>query len=148
MHVVADGFTSVLAIAALVAGRYLGWSFLDPVMGLVGGVVVLKWGYGLCRSAGSQLVDATASASVESAIRKKLEAIDDVQVADLHLWETGPNRRSCVVTLVASQPRETAFYRDRILATSPLAHLTVEVHRCAHGHEHDNVPLVPSLLAS
>lgn len=136
MHVVADAFTSVLAIAALVAGRYLGWSSLDFMMGIVGGVVVLKWGYGLCRSSGAQLLDATASASAEAAIRAELERVDDIRVADLHLWEMGPNRRSCVVTLVTSRVRDTAFYRDRILAASPLAHLTVEVHRCVDGHEH------------
>ena len=136
MHVVADAFTSVLAIAALVAGRYAGWSFLDPIMGLVGGAVVLKWGYGLCRSAGAQLVDATASAAVESAVRAALETMDDVRVADLHLWHTGPNRQSCVVTLVTSEPRETDYYRERILETSPLAHLTVEIHRCSEGHGH------------
>jgi hypothetical protein len=28
------------------------------------------------------------------------------------------------------EPRETAFYRDRILASMPLAHLTIEVTRC------------------
>ena len=135
MHVVADAFTSVLAILALIAGRYAGWSFFDPIMGIVGGVVVLKWGVGLCRTAGRQLVDATSPRSVETRLREALESIDDVRVGDLHLWEMGPRRRGCVVSITTSSPRETEFYRERMRAQVPLAHLTVEVHRCRHGHE-------------
>ena len=134
MHVVADAFTIVLVIVALLAGRYLGWSFLDPVKGVIGGVVVLKWGIGLCRASGAQLVDATGSSHVETQIRAALEGIDDVRVADLHLWEIGPNRRSCVVTIVAAEPREVAFYRRAALSAASLAHLTIEVHRCRDGH--------------
>ncbi|HEY2512625.1 MAG TPA: CDF family Co(II)/Ni(II) efflux transporter DmeF [Polyangiaceae bacterium] len=135
MHVVADAFTSVLAILALLAGRYAGWRFFDPLMGIVGGVVVLRWGIGLCRSSGRQLVDASASGELEQRVRATLEAIDDVRVGDLHLWEIGPGRRGCVAALTTSVPRPAAFYRARILATHPVAHLTVEVHICHEGHE-------------
>ena len=115
-------------------GWDLGWTFLDPVMGVLGGVVVLKWGVGLCRASGAQLVDATASLPVEDEIRRALESVGDVRVADLHLWEVGPHRRSCVITLVASQPHEAAFYRSRVREVASLAHLTIEVHRCTEGH--------------
>ncbi len=135
LHVVADALTSVLAIAALVVGRQLGWTFLDAVAGLLGGVLVLRWGVGLCRSAGAKLLDATASAALEADIRQTLEAVDDVRVADLHVWETGPGCPHCVVGLVTSTPRETAFYRELILARVPIAHLTVEVQRCTEGHD-------------
>jgi cation diffusion facilitator family transporter len=135
IHVLADAFTSVLAISALLAARYLGWTFLDPVMGIIGGVVITHWSIGLCRSSARQLLDAAPDHEMGSAIRALLEAIDDVRVVDLHLWEMAPGRRGCIVSLVTSQPRETGYYRGAILKSARLAHLTVEVHRCAHGHD-------------
>jgi cation diffusion facilitator family transporter len=138
MHVVADTFTSVLAIAALLAGRFLGWSWLDAVSGIVGGLVILKWGAGLSRSAAFELLDVSPSSAVEDEIRAALEALDDVRVKDLHVWSLGGGGRSCVVTVVTAAPRETRSYREA-LARFELAHLTVEVLRCEDGHERASV---------
>jgi cation diffusion facilitator family transporter len=129
MHVVADALTSVLAIGALLVGKYLGWKVLDPAMGVLGGVIVLKWGIGLCRSAGRQLVDATSVANVEDEVRLALEGIDDVRVADLHVWEISPGRRGVLAALYTSSPREARFYRQAVEARGPFAHVTIEVHR-------------------
>ena len=134
MHVVADAFTSVLAIAALLAGRYLGWGFLDPVMGIIGGAVVLKWGAGLCRGAGRQLLDVVPKDLREEHLRRVIEAIDDVRIADLHVWEAGPGRRSCIVSIVTSTPKDATYYHAQILKGARLAHLTVEVRACVEGH--------------
>ena len=134
LHVMADAFTSVLAIGALVAGRWAGWWFLDPIAGMVGGVVVLTWSVSLCRAAGRQLLDIVPSQAQERALRTRLEAVDDVRVADLHVWEIGPGRRGCIVSLVTATPRAIDFYRDVILGAVDIAHLTVEVHRCERGH--------------
>lgn len=134
MHVVADAFTSVLAIAALLAGRYLGWGFLDPVMGVIGGAVVLKWGAGLCRGAGRQLLDVVPKGLREEDLRRLIEAIDDVRIADLHVWEAGPGRRSCIVSIVTSTPKDATYYHAQILKGARLAHLTVEVRACVEGH--------------
>jgi cation diffusion facilitator family transporter len=134
-HVLADALTSVLAIVALLCGRYWGWSFLDPLMGLVGAVVIFKWAWGLCRDAAQQLLDACPSPEDEQRLRASLETIDDVRVADLHLWEVGPGLRSCIVSLFTSSPRETHFYRDHARSVLELSHITVEVHRCEHVRE-------------
>lgn len=142
MHVLADAFTSVLAILALICGRYLGWTFLDPAMGIVGAVVILRWGWGLIRETSRPLLDATGCEASEARVRTRLESMDDVRVVDLHLWEIGPGRKGCVVSLVTSTPRDARAYREAILAELKLAHLTVEVHPCVHtktppsGHEH------------
>lgn len=133
MHVVADAFTSVLAIAALLAGRFLGWAWLDAVSGIVGGFVILKWGVGLSRSAAFELLDVSPSSAVEDEIRVVLEALDDVRVRDLHVWSLGGGKKSCVVTVVTAAPRETRCYREA-LARFELAHLTIEVQRCEDGH--------------
>ena len=129
MHVLADAFTSILAIAALLGGRYLGWRFLDPLMGIVGGIVILRWSVGLCRGAARQLLDMVPSAALAETIRKRLE-VDDVKVADLHLWEIAPGRRSCIVSLVTDAPKDTAVYRSLLDDLHGLSHLTLEVQRC------------------
>ena len=135
IHVLADAMTSVLAIIALALGMWGGLWFLDPAMGLLGGVVIIWWAIGLCRQASGQLLDVVSSPKHEAVVRQKLESIDDVRVADLHVWELGPGRRSCIVSVVTSTPREVAFYRDTVLGAVGLAHLTIEIHRCALQHD-------------
>jgi cation diffusion facilitator family transporter len=131
-HVLADAFTSVLAIAALVGGRYAGWTFLDPLMGIVGGVVILRWSVGLCRGAARQLLDMVSSPALVKTIRQKLE-VGDVKVADLHLWELVPGRRGCIVSLVTEAPQDATVYKSLLEGVDGIAHLTVEVQRCP-GH--------------
>ncbi|MBK6846218.1 MAG: CDF family Co(II)/Ni(II) efflux transporter DmeF [Proteobacteria bacterium] len=134
LHVVADTFTSALAIAALLAGRVLGWSWLDGVSGIVGGLVILKWGAGLSRSAAFELLDLSPSSAIEDEIREVLEALDDVRVRDLHVWSLGGGAKSCIVTLVTAAPRDARSYREA-LTRFALAHLTIEVQRGEEGHE-------------
>lgn len=131
-HVLADAFTSVLAIAALVGGRYAGWKFLDPLMGIVGGAVILRWSVGLCRGAARQLLDMVSSPALAQTIRKRLE-VGDVRVTDLHLWELAPGRRGCIVSLVTEAPEDTAVYKSLLEGIDGIAHLTIEVQRCP-GH--------------
>lgn len=135
IHIVADALTSVLAIGALSLGWWAGLWFLDPLMGLVGGAVITWWAVGLCRQASRQLLDVVSSPRHEQIVRERLEAIDDVRVADLHVWELGPGRRSCIVSLVTARPREVAAYRNAVLSVLDIAHLTIEVHRCELAHE-------------
>lgn len=134
LHIVADAVTSVLAIVALLAGRYAGLWFMDPAMGIVGGAVILSWSVGLCRLAARQLLDVASSPELERWVRSRLEAIDDVQVSDLHVWELGPHQYGCVVSLVTARPREVDHYRRAVLASRSIAHLTVELHCCAREH--------------
>jgi cation diffusion facilitator family transporter len=134
LHIVADAVTSVLAIAALLLGRYAGLWFADPAMGIIGGAVILVWAVGLCRQAAHQLLDVTTSPELETWVRTQLEAIDDVRVADLHVWEVGPGQHGCVVSLVTSKPRDVDHYRKALLASTAIAHLTVEIHGCERAH--------------
>ena len=144
IHILADALTSLFAIAALILGRYAGLRFLDPLTGILGGCVILWWATTLCRSAARQLLDVRSEPSQEAAVRACLEAIDDVRIADLHVWDLGPGRRSCVVSVVTSQPRDVEHYRKAVLAALPVSHLTIEVHGCAlphaadHAHDHDH----------
>ena len=116
-----------MMVVELVVGHLTG-----SILGIVGGVVIVRWAVGLCRGAAGQLLDTCPSQDDEDRLRAALEAVDDVRVADLHLWEVGPGRRSCIVALVTSTPREAAFYRERARSAVSLSHVTVEVHRCVH----------------
>jgi cation diffusion facilitator family transporter len=134
LHVAADAFTSVLAIGALLAGMFAGWTFLDPVMGIVGALVILRWGFGLIRSASRSLLDVLPSQSMADEIKSEIESIGDSRVSDLHLWELSPGRFGCIVSVVSSNPLDASEYRKRILEHAEVNHLTVEVTRCAEGH--------------
>ncbi len=130
MHVFADAFTSILAIGALVCGRYYGWTMLDPLMGAVGGIVILRWSVQLCREAAGQLLDMNPSEELARKIRAELESLGDTRIVDFHLWEVGPKRRNCIVSLVTTASRTADDYGKIISAmASDVRHVTVEVHR-------------------
>ena len=101
LHVVADALTSVLAIAALLGGRYLGWVWLDPLMGIVGSVVIAAWAWSLMRDTGAVLLDAT-DAAIEAEIRALVEAPGDAKIVDLHVWRVGPGAHSAIISVVGA----------------------------------------------
>ncbi|CAI8746874.1 Cation diffusion facilitator family transporter [Pseudomonas sp. IT-196MI5] len=125
VHVLADALTSVLAIAALLAGRYLGWVWLDPLMGIVGAIVIAKWAVGLMRDSAAVLLDVT-DAHVADEIRELLESSDDVRISDLHVWQVGPQARAAIVSVVAAANVSADTIRERLAPVHELSHLTVE----------------------
>ena len=128
-HVLADALTSVLAIAALLAGRYLGWVWLDPVMGIVGAIVIARWAYGLMRDSAAVLLD-TTDEHIAAEIRELLESADDVRISDLHVWQVGPQARAAIVSVVAVAGVSADAIRERLAPIHELSHLTIE-HRHA-----------------
>ncbi|MFZ5441061.1 MAG: CDF family Co(II)/Ni(II) efflux transporter DmeF [Myxococcota bacterium] len=127
LHVVADALTSVLAIAALLAGRYLAWTWVDPVVALVGALVILKWGAGLIRECGRQLIDLDPSTKHRAQVKAALERLEGTKVLDLHLWRVGPRQLVCVVSVYAKEPKELGEYKRIVSAAAPINHLTVEI---------------------
>jgi cation diffusion facilitator family transporter len=132
-HVLADALTSVLAIAGLLAARFFGWSFLDPLIGLVGALVIAHWAWGLVRDAGAVLLDAAPDRALGEAIRRRLEIGHDL-IADLHVWRLGPGHHAAIVALVADAPQPVEHYKRLLDDVAGLSHVTVEVHRCAGSH--------------
>lgn len=132
VHVLADALTSVLAIVGLLAGRYFGWVWMDPLMALVGVAVIMSWSYGLMRSAGIVLLDIVPDRQLAGKIRQRLETGDD-RVSDLHLWTVGPGHAALLVSVVSDEPKAPAVYKERLAGVEGLSHVTVEVHRCT-GH--------------
>jgi cation diffusion facilitator family transporter len=133
IHVLADAATSVLAIVALVIGAFSGWRWTDPLVGLVGSVVIASWASGLLRDAGAVLLDVSADKDLEGVIRARLENEGD-RVTDLHLWQVGPGHRAAVISLVSDAPRQPAIYKERLRDLTGLSHVTVEVERCPDPH--------------
>lgn len=124
LHVLADALTSVLAIVALLAGRTLGWVWLDPAMGIVGSVVIARWSWSLMRDSALVLLDATDPA-LEDEVREQVEGAGDARITDLHLWRVGPEAHAAIVSVTGSVDVETV--RTRLHPVHELAHVTVEV---------------------
>ena len=122
-HVLADALTSVLAIAALVGGRYLGWVWLDPLMGIVGAVVIAAWARNLLRDTASVLLD-TTDPHLAAEIREHVEAPGDASVVDLHVWRVGPGAHAAIVSVIGNA--DAGAIRQRLHRVHEIAHLTVE----------------------
>lgn len=132
LHVLADALTSVFAIVALLSGRYFGWVWLDPVVGVVGAIVIASWSVGLIRSAGAVLLDTVPNQSLIRTIRQRLEVGGD-RVADLHLWRLGPGHTGVIAAIISDRPQQPTHYKDRLVDIAGLSHVTVEIHACP-GH--------------
>jgi cation diffusion facilitator family transporter len=133
VHVLTDAFTSVLAIVALAAGLWAGWSWLDPMMGVVGAMVIAWWSKGLVADSARVLLDREMDAPVVGEIRGAIEVDGDAEIADLHVWRVGRSAYAAVVTVVARRPLTPAAYRQRLAPIASLVHVSVEVNRCPHG---------------
>jgi cation diffusion facilitator family transporter len=129
VHVLADAMTSVLAIVGLLAGRFYGWVFMDPLMALVGVCVILSWSFGLLRSSGTVLLDMVPDRHLAGRIRRRLE-VDGDRVSDLHLWRLGPGHVGLIAAVVSDRPQAPSFYKARLAGIAGLSHMTIEVHLC------------------
>jgi cation diffusion facilitator family transporter len=130
LHVLADALTSVLAIVALGGGMLFGWSFLDPLMGIVGAILVGRWAIGLARDSAGVLLDAEDHGHVAHEIEAVITALPDHEIADLHLWRIGPASRACIVSLVTHAPLAIEAYREKLVAIDGLDHVTIEINHC------------------
>jgi cation diffusion facilitator family transporter len=136
LHVLADAFTSVLAIVALTGGKFFGWSWLDPVVGLVGSGVVFSWAYNLLRDTSGILLDRTPpSSALPDEIRRAVESDGDSIVTDLHVWQVGVGKFAAIISIVAHEPRPSDYYRDLFREHHELVHVTIETQHCPQDHE-------------
>ena len=127
VHVMADAAVSILVIVGLLLGRFLGWAWMDPVVGFVGTLVIAAWSYALIRDTGAVLLDMTPDADMAENIRRAVERDGD-RLCDLHLWRLGPGHVGAIVSVSTTAPRAPAFYRERLTAFRALSHVTIEVH--------------------
>jgi cation diffusion facilitator family transporter len=130
LHVLADALTSVLAIVALSSGMLFGWSFLDPLMGIVGAFLVGRWAIGLASDSAGVLLDAEDHGHIAQEVEAVITALPDHEIADLHLWRIGPASRACIVSLVTHAPLAIEAYRQKLAGIHGLDHVTIEINHC------------------
>lgn len=139
VHVLADAFTSVLAISALTSGKFFGWGWLDPVVGIVGSGVVFSWAYTLLRDTSAVLLDVIPKNSdLPTVIRQGIECDGDSVVTDLHIWQVSSGKFAAIVSIVAHAPKSCDAYRALLAEHEELVHVTIETHHC-HDHEENAI---------
>jgi cation diffusion facilitator family transporter len=126
IHILTDALTSVLAIVALLLGRWQGWSWLDPAVGILGGVVVFKWSLGLIRQSGKDLLDAHDTTINRQSLVKELEK-DGSKVIDIHLWKVAPGQVGCEIIIKRNESQNASDYREKIKKHFSIHHLIIEV---------------------
>lgn len=134
LHVIADAATSVLAIIALAGGWLYGWSWLDPVMGIVGATLVAIWAKNLLIETGKVLLDREMDHPVVDEIRAVIapaENLDETRIADLHVWRVGKEAYACAISLVThSETLTPEQVREQLCQHQEIVHTTIEIHRC------------------
>lgn len=138
-HVLADALTSVLAIIALYSGKYYGWNWLDPVMGIVGALIIARWSLSLLKETSPVLLDESIALKHKTAIKDVIENDADNRIADLHVWRVGPDHFAAIISVVSHNPKTPDYYKALLMESESLkryggglrlAHITVEVHQC------------------
>jgi cation diffusion facilitator family transporter len=131
VHVLADALTSVLTIAGLSLAWAFGWTFMDPLVGLVGTVVIVAWAVSLVRNAGGVLLDAVPDPELARRIRERIETGGD-RIVDFHLWRVGPGHAAVIASVVSDAPQAPSVYKQRLEDLAGLSHVTIEVNACPH----------------
>lgn len=130
IHVITDALTSVFAIFALLAGKYWDWAWLDPLMGILGGIIIFIWSWGLIRKTSIVLVDYVENHDLENHLRQAIEKDSDNKVTDLHLWQVSSGKVSAIISLVTDYPKQPQYYKDLLKDFHNVVHITVEVNKC------------------
>ncbi|AFY61867.1 CDF family Co(II)/Ni(II) efflux transporter DmeF [Synechococcus sp. PCC 6312] len=130
IHVLADALTSIFASFALLSGKFLGWIWMDAVMGLVGALVIARWAYGLVRETGSILLDGAIDKQIKLDIISAVEQDADNRITDLHIWKLSENHLAATISLVTHYPQNPDYYKSLINHIPSLYHVLVEVNHC------------------
>ncbi len=139
LHVLADALTSLLAIIALFSGKYLHLNWMDPLMGIVGAIVITRWSWGLLKDTSSILLDHSLEDEAIIKIKKILEADSDNRVSDVHIWRVGPDHYAAVISIVTLYPKPPEHYKLLLKDLKELFHITMEVNPCLES------PCIPGI---
>ena len=128
LHVIADALTSVFALIALFAGKIWGFVWMDPLMGILGAIMVSRWAWGLLKETSRILLDRQAPEKVQAIIRNTYQKNGD-RISDLHIWMIGDGLYAVNVSIVTKSPQEPAYYKNLLSNHIEFAHITVEVNQ-------------------
>src|SRR5690606_32552240 len=123
-HVLADALTSVFAIVALLAGKYLGWLWMDPFVGILGSLIIARWAIGLLRDTSRVLLDGDVEPELAERLKQRIERHADNRITDLHLWRVGPHQLCAMISVVTHDPRPPEHYKRLIEDEIDLSHVT------------------------
>ena len=130
LHVLADTMTSLLAIVALLAAKYYGWIWMDPVMGIVGAILITKWSMGLLKQTSGVLLDRQGPDALIDRMRRQIKSLScKVEIVDLHVWSIGPNIYSAAITVVADEESYLDLIKSEMQHITEIVHTTIEVHQ-------------------
>jgi cation diffusion facilitator family transporter len=130
MHVLADALTSVLAIVALLSGKFFSWNWLDPAMGVVGAIIITRWSYSLLKQTGPILLDESIEQEYQSAIETTLKQDAINNITDIHIWKVSASHYAAVISLVTPSPQSADYYKALLSDFTKLSHVTIEVNQC------------------
>jgi cation diffusion facilitator family transporter len=128
-HVLADALTSILAIAALLAAKFYGLTSMDPMMGIVGAILVARWSVGLLKESGRVLLDRQAPSDIVEHIIEHIEHEPGSTINDLHVWSIGPGIYACELCVTSKNNLSAAHYKSLLPNHVGIVHATVEVHQ-------------------
>ena len=132
LHVLADTLTSFLAIIALLAAKFYAWNWMDPIMGIIGAILITKWSIGLLKQSGNVLLDRQGPDHLVKSVEKVIKSMPGKpEIVDLHIWLIGPNIFSAAITVLANEEKCTGcLIKSEIKNISAIVHTTIEVHQC------------------
>jgi cation diffusion facilitator family transporter len=130
LHVIADALTSVFAIIAIVGAKFLQFNWLDPLMGIVGAVLISRWAFLLLNDSGRILLDHEIESPLSIEIKEHIESDGDTRISDLHLLKVADNKYACIIALVTGKNYSIDEYKKRLEDVHELAHITMEIHKC------------------
>ncbi|MFH1489748.1 MAG: CDF family Co(II)/Ni(II) efflux transporter DmeF [Pseudomonadota bacterium] len=133
LHVIADALTSLLAIVALTAGRFLGWIWMDPLMGIVGAAVICRWSYGLLKDTSRILLDMNRDSALSDEICQTIDAGAEGKISYLHVWRTSPRRYAAIISIDTNSPYPPEHYKNGLEHIKGLDHVTVEINPLPEG---------------
>jgi cation diffusion facilitator family transporter len=131
LHVIADALTSVFALGAIVGAKYLAFTWLDPLMGIVGAVLISRWAALLLKASGRILLDHEIESPLSLEIREHIESDGDTRICDLHVWKVADSKYACIIALVTGKKHSPEDYKKRLEDVHELAHVTIEINECA-----------------
>lgn len=126
-HVLADALTSILAIGALLLGKLYGLNWLDPIMGIVGSIIITRWAWQLLKQTAPILLDASIENDYKQEIVQAIESDTQDKISDIHVWRISADHYAAEIAIVTTAPQDTAFYKDKLSPFTRLNHLTIEV---------------------
>ncbi len=129
-HVLADALTSLFAIFALLLGKYYGWNWLDPIMGIIGGIIITKWAIGLVKETSPILLDENISKEYQKKIKDKIESDSDNLISDIHIWKISANHYATIISIVTHHPKPIEYYKNLIKDFHKLSHISIEINEC------------------